>query len=311
LLEFSIIKMSNLTRLHYFENNMLWGLESFLQWSLFYANDFSGNKDNEHRIYKIHLEAIYNDPNLLKNRDSESLQKSAEDALKNFKKETDSVRVAEFWRESPSFLKTLKVAINLNADKMASRVAELHDDFSDTIFNITQNQLQLRFGHKRSHSHEENFQEPQRKKILPGKGVGNILPDGTKFEKATPLDLLQSDDDEHLSQGDNDEDDDIPEPKDTIVQNLKEWMLPSGKDVGKIIEENVSANAEKVNNKKKLTIYEKAILRYGVSNIIDLSVMSEWFSTEDIKFMAKDYVDLLKVPQLQAEENAFISKVES
>ncbi|CAG8513839.1 10694_t:CDS:2 [Dentiscutata heterogama] len=289
--------MSNLTRLYYFENNISWSLESFLQWSLFYANDFDGNKDKEHRIYKTHLEAIYNDPNLLKNRDSESLQKSAE-ALKNFKMEADSVQVGEFWKKSPSFLETLKIAINLNADKMVSRVAELHDDFSNTIFSVTQNQLQLRFGHKRSYSHEENFLEPQRKKILPGRGVGNVLPDGTKFEKATPLDLVQSDDDEHLSQGDNDEDEDIPALKDR-------------QNVGKIIEENVSANAEKVKNKKRLTIYEKAILRYGVSNIIDLSVMNEWFSAKDIKFMAKDYIDLLKVPQLPAEENTFISKVES
>ncbi|RIB21190.1 hypothetical protein C2G38_1125405 [Gigaspora rosea] len=225
--------------------------------------------------------------------------------------EADSVQVGEFWKKSPSFLETLKIAINLNADKMVSRVAELHDDFSNTIFSVTQNQLQLRFGHKRSHSHEENFLEPQRKKILPGRGVGNVLPDGTKFEKATPLDLVPSDDDEHLSQGDNDEDEDIPALKDTVVKNLKEWILPSGQNVGKIIEENVSANAEKVKNKKRLTIYEKAILRYGVSNIIDLSVMNEWFSAKDIKFMAKDYIDLLKVPQLPAEENTFISKVES
>ncbi|CAG8779295.1 16689_t:CDS:2 [Dentiscutata erythropus] len=215
--------------------------------------------------------------------------------------EADSVQVGKFWKKSPSFLETLKIAINLNADKMVSRVAELHDDFSNTIFSVTQNQLQLRFGHKRSHSHEENFLEPQRKKILPGRGVGNVLPDGTKFEKATPLDLVPSDDDEHLSQGDNDEDEDIPALKDTVVKNLKEWILPSGQNVGKIIEENVSANAEKVKNKKRLTIYEKAILRYGVSNIIDLSVMNEWFSAKDIKFMAKDYIDLLKVPQLPAE----------
>ncbi|CAG8779294.1 16688_t:CDS:2 [Dentiscutata erythropus] len=72
--------MSNLTRLHYFENNISWSLESFLQWSLFYANDFDGNKDKEHRIYKTHLEAIYNDPNLLKNRDSEKCVTSSKGA---------------------------------------------------------------------------------------------------------------------------------------------------------------------------------------------------------------------------------------
>ena len=35
-------------------------------------------------------------------------------------------------------MKTLNKAVDLNANKMISRVAELHDDFSDTIFNATQ-----------------------------------------------------------------------------------------------------------------------------------------------------------------------------
>jgi hypothetical protein len=51
---------------------------------MFYADDF-GSKDNEHRIYKTYLETIYNEPNLLTSRDSESRRKSAEKALKNFK----------------------------------------------------------------------------------------------------------------------------------------------------------------------------------------------------------------------------------
>ena len=75
--------MSNLTRLLYFENNILWSLENFLKWSIAYAGNF-GNKDNEHRIYKIYLEMIYNDPNLLTSRDNESQRNSAEEALKNF-----------------------------------------------------------------------------------------------------------------------------------------------------------------------------------------------------------------------------------
>jgi hypothetical protein len=43
-------------------------------------------------------------------------------------------------------METLNTAVNLNANKMISRVAELHDGFSDTIFNATQDQL--RFGNK-------------------------------------------------------------------------------------------------------------------------------------------------------------------
>ncbi|CAG8736283.1 1127_t:CDS:2, partial [Cetraspora pellucida] len=136
----------------------------------------------------------------------------------------------------------------------------------------------------------------KKKQKISGK-KGDTLPDGTKIEKATPLDLLQSDDDNHSSQEDNDdhptqednnEDEGIPDPKDTVINNSKKWNLPSGLYVGEIFDENVSANAEKAKNKKKITIYEKAILRYGASNIIDLSV-----------------------PQLAAEENSFISKVES
>ncbi|CAI2195874.1 152_t:CDS:2, partial [Funneliformis geosporum] len=156
---------------------------------------------------------------------------------------------------------------------------------------------------------EGKLQSPE-KKTSSGKR-GYTLPDGSKIEKATPLDLVQSDDDDHPSQEDNDEDEGIPDLKDTVINNSKKWMLPSGQNVGDIVDENVSANAEKVKNKKKFTIYEKAILRYGASNIIDLSVMSEWFSAKDIKFMGKNYVDLLKVPQLPAGESSFISKVES
>ncbi|CAG8595613.1 15455_t:CDS:10, partial [Gigaspora rosea] len=130
-------------------------------------------------------------------------------------KEADLSQVAELWRNSPFFLETLKIAISLNADKMVSRVAELHDNFSDTIFSVTQDQLQSCFGHKRSHVYEENFQEPQRKKISTktperkvGKG-GNILPD----------------------EEDNDEDEGVPAPKDTIINNSKKWILPSGQNL--------------------------------------------------------------------------------
>lgn len=74
-------------------------------------------------------------------------------------------------------------------------------------------------GCKRTHFDEESFQEPPKKKISPGRKVGNILPDGTKVEKATPLDLMQSDDDDDHPV--NDEDEGIPALKDTAINNSK------------------------------------------------------------------------------------------
>ncbi|CAG8732692.1 1385_t:CDS:2, partial [Funneliformis caledonium] len=149
---------------------------------------------------------------------------------------------------------------------------------------------------------------------------GNTLPDGTKIEKVTPLDLVQSDDDDHLSQENNDEDEGIPDLKDKVINNSKKWNLPSELHVGEIFDKRVSTNAEKAKNKKKFTICEKAILRYGASNIINLSIMSEWFSAKDIKFMAKDYADLLKEDvngayklcienHVNSEENGYMYKI--
>ncbi|RIA83704.1 hypothetical protein C1645_833355 [Glomus cerebriforme] len=74
------------------------------------------------------------------------------------------------------------MAVNLNTNKIIDQVSELHDDISDTIFSITQDKL--RFEHKRVHPHEEK----------------DTLPDDTKIEKVTPLDLVQSNDDNHSSQ---------------------------------------------------------------------------------------------------------------
>ncbi|CAG8744528.1 7317_t:CDS:2, partial [Funneliformis mosseae] len=49
-----------------------------------YAKDF-GSKVEEHCIYKIHLEAINNNPNLLENRDIGATRKLARQVLNNFK----------------------------------------------------------------------------------------------------------------------------------------------------------------------------------------------------------------------------------
>src|SRR5947208_10153268 len=84
--------------------------------------------------------------------------------------------------KSPSFMKTLNTAVNLNTNKIVSRVAELHDDFSDTIFNATQDKLRLGkfyiflffhriitalvilLEHKRSRFFEDRLQESASKK---------------------------------------------------------------------------------------------------------------------------------------------------
>ncbi|RIA87111.1 hypothetical protein C1645_740372 [Glomus cerebriforme] len=111
----------------------------------------------------------------------------------------------------------------------------------------------------RKRAREEKTNQPSKKRTSSGKKVGIqlkflsarkhiygnklisvreiLLPDGNKVEKATPLNLLPSDDDdspddkEH-SELDNDED--IPAPEETLNSVLnasKSWILPSGKKV--------------------------------------------------------------------------------
>jgi len=73
--------------------------------------------------------------------------------------------------------------------------------------------------------------------------------------------------------------------------------LPSNLNVGDIVAKKISENAKEMKKKKKLSAIEKAVLRYGLSQIIDLSVhMKQWFSLEDRRFMMKDYMSLLQVP---------------
>ncbi|CAG8704879.1 15784_t:CDS:2, partial [Funneliformis mosseae] len=109
--------------------------------------------------------------------------------------------------------------------------------------------------------------------------IGDIESEESSSKSDHNLELKSksSDDDDRPSQ---EEDKGIPDLKDTDINNSKKWKLPSGLYVGEIFDENVSASTKK-------------------------------FSAEDTKFMAKSYADLLKVPQLLAKENSFISKVES
>lgn len=40
---------------------------------------------------------------------------------------------AKIWKESSFFIAILNTIVNLNTNKMVFRIAELHDDFNDTI----------------------------------------------------------------------------------------------------------------------------------------------------------------------------------
>ena len=146
------------------------------------------------------------------------------------------------------------------------------------------------------------------------------MPDGTILEKANPLKLIPSDDDNSSQDDDDssqidDSDDDVPPPEETldfVLKNQRSWILPSRQNVGDIVAKKISANAKAIKKKKKLSPVERAILRYGSSQIIDLSAhMKGWFSLKDREFMMKNYVSLLQVPNLTDEESSFITTVEN
>ncbi|CAG8572675.1 4282_t:CDS:10 [Ambispora leptoticha] len=166
---------------------------------------------------------------------------------------------------------------------------------------------------KRVRFHEE---KPPPKKKTSGKR-GDILPDGTKLEKATPLKLIASDND-NSSQDDDDSSKVYESDHEDGYNNDEEDVpLPEGvsrfrRNVGEIVTENISANAVEIKKKKRLSAIEKATLRYGASRIIDLSAhMKEWFSLEDRRFMMNDYMSLLHVPGLKDEESSFVTTIEN
>ena len=75
------------SRIPYFENNVTWDLLDFLHWSVLVTKDF-GNKEEEHRKYKIYLEKFIQDPHLIESHSSELVQKLASDCLKSFEVKT-------------------------------------------------------------------------------------------------------------------------------------------------------------------------------------------------------------------------------
>ncbi|CAI2196091.1 16943_t:CDS:2, partial [Funneliformis geosporum] len=180
-------------------------------------------------------------------------------------------------------------------------------------------------GHKQVRFEEEKSKKRKR---------GDTLPNGTKIKKSAPMNLIPSDDDDSFQDDDDssqddddsskvddcdhdynsDDEEDVPAPEETldsILSNKKTWILPSGKCFNDIVAKRISANAKAIKKKKRLSAVEKAILRYGASQIIDLSAhMKQWFLIEDREFIMKDYKALLQVSEMPDGECSFIKIVE-
>lgn len=191
------------------------------------------------------------------------------------------------------------------------------DEYVDKVNSRRSNareEVDVSSGHKRVHFDEN----PSSKKKYKTRKDGNILPDGTKITKPSPLNYAQTDEDDEIPSNEandySDEDEESLPPEDSLafaLSSSKAWPLPSGKNVGDIYSKKISENARTVKNKKRLTAIEKAILRYGASRIIDLSAhMKKWFCENDKKFIKKDYESMLRVPEMTGEESSFVLKVE-
>ncbi|CAG8652138.1 16528_t:CDS:10 [Funneliformis mosseae] len=163
-------------------------------------------------------------------------------------------------------------------------------------------------------SSSEKTTKPPKKKSA--RKRGDTLPGGAKIEMTTLLNLLPWDNDDSTEEynDDNDDEEGVPSPEGTldfILNNQRSWILPSNLNVGDIVAKKISENAKEMKKKKKLSAIKKAVLRYGLSQIIDLSAhMKQWFSLEDRRFMMKDYMSLLQVPGLKDEETSFVTTIE-
>ncbi|CAG8745754.1 17313_t:CDS:2 [Cetraspora pellucida] len=108
------------SRLTYFELNEAWCLVDFLNWSIAYANSF-GSKQDEHLLYKICLEKISLNPQLLKSCSSELVKKLVSNCINSFSKDIKSSEVKKFWDNNYQVLQT---------------------DFSEALSNTTRNTIQ-------------------------------------------------------------------------------------------------------------------------------------------------------------------------
>ncbi|CAG8636599.1 4827_t:CDS:2, partial [Funneliformis caledonium] len=303
------------SRLPYFLNNEKWSLIDFLQWSIVFVKDFE-KKDEEHRVYKICLEQLHRNPHFLNSRDRNFVQQLTSQCLNSFEQEKDSPEIRTFWKNKSGVMKTLKRASTLNSQKIIDHMLNLHSDFSEALSNTTRETIEPALKRKStSHSESEN------KRIATDSG--NILPDGTILSKPPPPPnfIPQSDSGEasfssQVSEVTSDDDDgeeipDLDHILNSVPNNTQQWDLPSGRSVKEIYAVNISQCAEVLKKKETLSPVERATLRYGMSNLIDLSAhMRAWFSDIDIQHMMKDHIAVLTVPALDEEVNAFIADVE-
>ncbi|CAG8506226.1 2212_t:CDS:1 [Paraglomus occultum] len=115
--------------------------------------------------------------------------------------------------------------------------------------------------------------------------------------------FFQDDDSDHNNE------EDLP-PEETlkfILNNQRSWILPSRQNIYKYIHKCDGSQKE-----ERLSAVEKAVLCYGLSQIIDLSAhMKQWFSLKDRRFMMKDYMSLLQVPCLNDKETSFVTTIKN
>ncbi|CAG8554130.1 2567_t:CDS:10 [Funneliformis mosseae] len=282
------------SRLPYFLNKEKWSLIDFLQWSIVFVKDFE-KKDEE----QIHSEARSR-PNLslVESEKVESefpIDESKVPGLRLILGGSGALYFLVASKSVIAIMKTLKRASTLNSQKIIDHMLNLHSDFSEALSNTTRETIEPALKRKStSHSESEN------KRIATDSG--NILPDGTILSKPPPPPnfIPQSDSGEasfssQVSEVTSDDDDgeeipDLDHILNSVPNNTQQWDLLRG-DLS-----------------KKFML---ATLRYGMSNLIDLSAhMRAWFSDIDIQHMMKDHIAVLTVPALDEEVNAFIADVE-
>ncbi|CAJ0883199.1 20596_t:CDS:10 [Entrophospora sp. SA101] len=116
----------------YFQENKSWNLLEFLQWSIVYANDFN-EKQDEHLLYKICLEKLSINPQLIETNDSNEsiiIRQLALQCLETFEKESKLFNVKAFWKNSSTVMKTLGKASDMNSKNIIHQMLDIHYDFT-------------------------------------------------------------------------------------------------------------------------------------------------------------------------------------